>query len=82
VRSFARHFRRETGTTPLRWLLEQRLSAARERLERTDLSVERIADVCGFGSAVNLRGHFRRELHTNPLAYRHAFGHAMRAAAE
>ncbi len=73
ARSFARHFRLETGTTPLKWMLEQRLNAARARLETTDLSVERIADACGFGSAVSMRVHFRRELHTSPLAYRRSF---------
>jgi transcriptional regulator GlxA family with amidase domain len=72
-RSFARHFRAETGSTPLRWLHEQRLLHARRLLEETDMPVEDIATSSGFGTATNLREHFRRATHTTPTAYRRAF---------
>jgi transcriptional regulator GlxA family with amidase domain len=72
-RSFARHFRAETGSTPLRWLQEQRLLHARRLLEETDMPVEDIATSSGFGTATNLREHFRRATHTTPTAYRRAF---------
>jgi transcriptional regulator GlxA family with amidase domain len=72
-RTFGRRFVAETGETPLQWLLHQRLLAARRLLERGDASVERVAAACGFGSAVSLRAHFRRALHTSPQAYRRAF---------
>jgi transcriptional regulator GlxA family with amidase domain len=75
-RSFARHFRAETGTTPLRWLHEQRILHARRLLEDTDLPVEDVASSCGFGTAANLREHFRRAAHTTPTAYRQAFSAA------
>src|SRR3712207_1503720 len=35
-RTFARRFREVTGTTPLRWLLGQRILAAQSRLETSD----------------------------------------------
>ncbi len=73
VRTFSRHFQAEAGTTPLQWMLVQRLGAAQLLLEETDHTVEHIATHCGFGSAVNLRVHFQRELRTSPLAYRKAF---------
>jgi transcriptional regulator GlxA family with amidase domain len=73
VRSFARHFRAECGTTPLQWMLAQRLAAAQQLLEETDLSVARIAAQCGFGSAVTMRVHFRQERRVSPAAYREAF---------
>jgi transcriptional regulator GlxA family with amidase domain len=73
LRSFARHFYEETGTSPLQWLLRHRILAAQRLLEQTDLSVDRVAAGAGFGSAVSLRVHFRRELSTTPLAYRRAF---------
>lgn len=73
TRSFSRHFHAETGTTPLQWLLRQRIDRARLALEESDQTIERIADACGFGSAVSLRVHFRRELRTSPLAYRRTF---------
>jgi transcriptional regulator GlxA family with amidase domain len=72
-RSFARHFRSETGTTPLRWLHEQRVLHARRLLEESDLPVEDVAARCGFGTATTLREHFSRSVHTTPTAYRRAF---------
>ncbi|MFE6225391.1 GlxA family transcriptional regulator [Streptomyces sp. NPDC057854] len=50
-RSLARHFRAQTGTTPLRWLLAQRVQRARELLETTQLPLARIAEATGFGAA-------------------------------
>jgi transcriptional regulator GlxA family with amidase domain len=72
-RTFARRFRAETGTTPLQWLLGQRVLHARRLLEATDLPVEDVADAAGFGTAASLRSHFRRATATTPLAYRRTF---------
>jgi transcriptional regulator GlxA family with amidase domain len=72
-RTFARRFVAETGTTPLQWLLHQRVLLARDRLETTLASVDQIAAECGFGTAANLRIHFRRVLATTPTAYRRTF---------
>jgi AraC family transcriptional activator FtrA len=72
-RTFARRFKEVTGTTPLRWLLHQRCEKAQHLLESSDLAVDRIAVFCGFGTATNLRDHFRRRLGTTPSAYRRAF---------
>ncbi|MFJ5775173.1 GlxA family transcriptional regulator [Streptomyces sp. NPDC093094] len=72
-RSFARHFQAETGTTPLRWLLDQRVAAAQKLLERTDLPMPEVARRAGFGSEVTMRQHFAARLATSPRAYRAAF---------
>ncbi|HEX4668831.1 MAG TPA: helix-turn-helix domain-containing protein [Solirubrobacterales bacterium] len=72
-RTFARRFREETGTTPLQWLLSQRVLEARRLLEDSDLPVETVAWRCGFGTAASLRDHFRRATATTPTAYRRAF---------
>jgi AraC family transcriptional regulator, transcriptional activator FtrA len=72
-RTFARHFRDVTGTTPLQWILAQRVLAAQRLLETTDLSVERIASRVGLGTAANLRIHFARVVGTSPFAYRRTF---------
>ena len=72
-RTFARRFRATTGTTPLQWLLRQRILAAQQLLERTRLPVDVIASQCGFGSATALRTHFRRFVGTSPVAYRRTF---------
>ncbi len=72
-RTFARHFRAETGTTPLQWLLAQRIVAAQRMLETNDEPVASVAIDCGFGSSATLRMHFRRSVGTSPGAYRGAF---------
>ncbi|MFI5027840.1 MAG: GlxA family transcriptional regulator [Solirubrobacterales bacterium] len=72
-RTFARRFRAETGTTPLQWLLSRRVIEARRLLEETDLPIEAIASLAGFGTAASLRDHFRRVTATTPSAYRRAF---------
>ncbi|MGC3002465.1 GlxA family transcriptional regulator [Streptomyces sp. G35A] len=72
-RTFARHFTAATGTTPLRWLLDQRVAAAQRLLERTDLPMPEVARRAGFGSEVTMRQHFASRLATSPRAYRAAF---------
>jgi transcriptional regulator GlxA family with amidase domain len=72
-RTFARRFRAETGSTPLQWLLAQRVLEARRLLEATDLPVDEVAWRVGFGTAASLRDHFRRATATTPTAYRRSF---------
>ncbi len=72
-RTFARRFVAVTGTTPLQWVLAQRVTHARLLLETTDIDVERVAGLSGFGSAPALRSHFRRFVGTSPAAYRQSF---------
>jgi AraC family transcriptional activator FtrA len=72
-RTFARRFREETGTTPLQWLLNQRVQEARRLLEETDLPIDAVAWRAGFGTAASLREHFRRITSTTPSSYRRSF---------
>jgi transcriptional regulator GlxA family with amidase domain len=72
-RTFARRFRAATGTTPHRWLLDQRLLLAEQLLEDTDLGMEQVARRCGLGSADTLRHHFAARGHVSPLTYRRTF---------
>ena len=72
-RTFARRFQAETGTTPARWISDQRVLEAQRLLESTDLSVEAVADSVGFGSAAVLRQHFLRLRRTTPQSYRRTF---------
>jgi transcriptional regulator GlxA family with amidase domain len=72
-RTFARRFQQETGTTPYRWILRQRVLRAQELLEGTDETMDVIAWRTGFGTAAALRHQFVRALGTTPNAYRRAF---------
>ncbi|MEU9242090.1 helix-turn-helix domain-containing protein [Streptomyces shenzhenensis] len=72
-RTFARRFQQETGTTPYRWILRQRVLLAQELLEGTDETMDAIAGRTGFGTAAALRHQFVRALGTTPNAYRRAF---------
>jgi AraC family transcriptional activator FtrA len=73
TRNLARHFHAVTGTSPLRWLLHQRVQRAQELLETTDLSVEQVAARTGTGTATTLRRHFGRQVGVPPEAYRRTF---------
>jgi AraC family transcriptional regulator, transcriptional activator FtrA len=72
-RTFARRFVAETGTTPHKWIVQQRVLRARELLEQTDLPVESVAAHSGFGSAALLRTHFQTVVGTSPQRYRREF---------
>lgn len=72
-RTFTRRFREETGLSPMQWLLEQRVQRARELLETTDLTIDRIATLAGFGTSAALRQQFRLSLQVTPHAYRTTF---------
>jgi AraC family transcriptional regulator, transcriptional activator FtrA len=75
-RTLARRFVQETGTTPHRWLTQQRLIAAQRRLETTRDAIDRVAEMTGFETAETLRHHFRRSFGTTPTAYRKRFAGA------
>ncbi|MEV1147592.1 helix-turn-helix domain-containing protein [Micromonospora sp. NPDC049799] len=72
-RTYLRHFARATGTSPIRWLVDQRVRASLALLEETDAPVEEVAAAVGFDSPVTYRHHFGRAMRTSPSAYRRAF---------
>lgn len=72
-RSFGRRFLAETGTTPHRWLTQQRIQLAQRLLEDTDLGIDEVAAHCGFGAAALLRHHFRNLVGITPGDYRRKF---------
>ncbi len=74
ARTFARRFADEVGTTPHKWLTEQRVLHARNLLESTEIGIEDVAARVGFGSATLLRHHFGAVVGVSPTAYRRRFG--------
>ncbi|QQC89488.1 helix-turn-helix domain-containing protein [Streptomyces alfalfae] len=73
VRTFSRRFREETGLTPMQWLTQRRLDRARQLLEETDHTVDRVAAEAGFGTGASLRQHFALGVGVAPGAYRATF---------
>lgn len=72
-RTLTRHFRELTGGPFGHWLLAERLALTQRLLETTDLPVEQIAGLAGFGSPESLRHHFRQRLGVSPSHWRHTF---------
>ncbi|WP_188188426.1 helix-turn-helix domain-containing protein [Nonomuraea sp. SYSU D8015] len=72
-RNLGRHFKSVTGTTPLQWLLTQRIRHAQELLETTDDSIDTIAAATGMGTATTMRRHFNRTVGVPPDTYRRTF---------
>ncbi|RSL19108.1 AraC family transcriptional regulator with amidase-like domain [Edaphobacter aggregans] len=72
-RTLSRRFAETTGSSPLDWITTLRVRRAKDLLETSALSVEEVADRCGFGSAPTLRHHFRTRVKLTPNSYRARF---------
>ena len=72
-RTFIRRFEDATGMSPGEWVVQARVSKARELLEATQIPIEGVATETGFGSTDAMRHHFRVRLGTSPANYRAAF---------
>ncbi|MBT1870987.1 helix-turn-helix domain-containing protein [Enterobacter mori] len=72
-RNFTRVFTRYAGVSPARYVTEARLAAARQLLEQTSDPLELIAEQSGFGTSINLRRVFEKQLHLTPTEYRQRF---------
>lgn len=72
-RTLSRRFAETTGTSPLDWITSLRVRRAKDLLETTALSMEEVAERCGFGSAPTLRHHFRERVQLSPNVYRASF---------
>lgn len=70
---FRHIFKEVTGITPSGYLLEQRLSRAKELLETTELPVAEIARQTGFSSQQYFINFFRAHVGASPARYRHIF---------
>ena len=69
-RTLLRRFSQATGTTPARWILQQRLRRAQQYLIQSSHSIEAIAEFTGFCNASVLRQHFRQHFAVSPTRYR------------
>lgn len=67
---FSRLFKRSTGLTPHRYVIERRVQRASELLSGSTLPISEIALLCGFANQSHLNRHFKRLLGLSPRALR------------
>jgi AraC family transcriptional activator FtrA len=67
---FARLFRSAVGCSPHKYVIDHRLLSAITMLREGVLSVEQIAEQCGFGDASGLRKAFKSRLGASPTKWR------------
>ncbi|KOG91798.1 AraC family transcriptional regulator [Streptomyces varsoviensis] len=70
VYHFVRVFREDTGETPHRFLTRLRIERARRLLDTTGLTIERIAERCGFAGPGGLSSAFLAHVGVRPSVYR------------
>jgi transcriptional regulator GlxA family with amidase domain len=73
MRSLERRFMKATGRSPLDYVQNMRVEAAKRRLERTDKPVDEIGYDVGYENLAFFRRIFRRNVRMTPGAYRRKF---------
>lgn len=71
---FIKAFRQTVGTTPHRWLLEQRVQKAQELLRVPGRSITDVALLCGFADQAHMTRVFTSLVGVSPGAWRRANG--------
>ena len=73
-RHFKRRFKAATGDSPLQYLQQVRIDAAKTALEQSTRSVESISAAVGYSDLAFFRLLFKRTAGVTPLQYRRKFG--------
>jgi len=72
-RNLTRIFKKECGMTPMGYLTDARIDAARRYLESTELSLKEISKRCGFENEDAMRRIFLRRIDISAADYRYRF---------
>jgi AraC family transcriptional regulator len=67
---FARAFKASTGTSPLQWLMLQRIELAKNLLLNSSLAIDQIAHQCGFADQSHFTRAFMRLMSVTPSVWR------------
>ncbi len=67
---FSQGFKKVTGATPHRWLMQARVDAAKDLLRNSDLTLKAVADACGFVDQSHFTKVFSRETGKTPAVWR------------
>lgn len=70
---FIRHFRQQTGVTPLQYILRLRIESAQELLAHSDCRVAQIAQIVGYDNPLYFSRLFRQQTGLPPSAYRRQY---------
>jgi AraC family transcriptional regulator len=71
---FLRCFKASTGSSPMQYLTELRITQAKQLLSNTRLPMDQVARLCGFGQASNLARAFGKACGVTPRTYRSSHG--------
>jgi transcriptional regulator GlxA family with amidase domain len=76
ARTFERRFRAAVGQSPIAYLQNVRVSAARRMLEDGKRSIQQVSSAVGYNDVAFFRGLFKRQIGVSPATYRERFGKA------
>jgi AraC-like DNA-binding protein len=68
--SFYKKFKKTVGVTPHEYLQQQRLKKIKKLLLKTNLTLEKIALLCGFGQAEYMASVFKKKTGVSPGEFR------------
>jgi len=71
--TFNRRFKKETGRTPIEYLIDIRIDRAKKLLRRKSLSVTDVAMRCGFGTGAHFTSSFVQKTGVTPSEYRNKY---------
>ena len=66
-------FKRETGLSPMQYVIHRRIGEAQSLLAETDLPIKHIEEQLGFGSSCHLTAMFKKYVGLSPREYRKYF---------
>jgi transcriptional regulator GlxA family with amidase domain len=72
--TFARRFKRATGYVPMDYVHAVRIEEAKQIIETTNASIERIGEEVGYEDSASFRRLFKRKSGLTPAEYRRLFG--------
>ena len=73
---FIRHFRRDTGVTPLQYILRLRIASAQELWAHSDCRVAQVAQIVGYDNPLYFSRLFRQQTGMSPSEYRQKEKHS------
>ncbi len=70
---FVRIYKKETGVSPMKYVLHRRIGEAQNLLMNTDMSIGEISDTLGFGDNSHFSSMFKKYVGVTPTQYRDHF---------